>query len=49
MTFMTNHLPTSTHDAVLGLDPRTTQDACRTGNGPRIESEGGAVYAEDSR
>ncbi len=46
--FTTFRRAPSTHDAVLGLDPRTTRSACRIENGPRIKSEGGAVYAEDS-
>jgi hypothetical protein len=45
---MTFHQTCSAFDAVLGLDPRTAQNACRLGNGPRIKSEGGAVYAEGS-
>ncbi|SMQ60563.1 hypothetical protein SAMN06295905_0394 [Devosia lucknowensis] len=38
--------PCTTHDAVPGLDPRTTQSVCRIANGPWIESVGGAVVAE---
>ncbi|GEM_PF-1804641 len=34
------------HDAVLGLDPRTIQQACRVDNGPRIKSEGSPVGSE---
>ncbi len=36
------------HDAVLELDPRTVQQACRVDNGPRIKSEGSPEGSEIS-